>query len=296
MKNILITGAAGFIGHQLWKKLKNEYKVYGIDDLSSKPVIGPPKNLIIKPVSQLNSSFLKRKKIHTIIHLAARKSVDTSFYKLEDSISNYKNAFFLLNSALEANVKRFFNASSCEIFGYQKDVLNEQETFKSHSPYAVSKVAIEYLIDTFLMRQKKMKISSLIFFNTYGPTERDDAVIPKFIKNAILKNNISIEGKGNQARDFTFIDDSVEVLKNIISSKKNYRKINIGTGKAYSVNHIVEILKKKKINFRVHKKPSRPNEIKTFIADNRLIKKNFNFKKKISLELGMDKIIDFYKN
>ena len=126
MKNILITGAAGFIGHQLWKKLKNEYKVYGIDDLSSKPVIGPPKNLIIKPVSQLNSSFLKRKKIHTIIHLAARKSVDTSFYKLEDSISNYKNAFFLLNSALEANVKRFFNASSCEIFGYQKDVLNEQ--------------------------------------------------------------------------------------------------------------------------------------------------------------------------
>ena len=295
MKNILITGAAGFIGHQLWNKLKNEYKVYGIDDLSSKPVITPPKDLIIKPVSQLNSNFLKRKKIHTIIHLAARKSVDTSFYKLEDSIANYKNAFFLLNSALEANVKRFFNASSCEIFGYQKEILNEQETFKPHSPYAVSKVAVEYLIDTFLMRQKKMKISSLIFFNTYGPTERDDAVIPKFIKNSILKKKIFIEGKGDQARDFTFIDDSVEVLEKIISSQNIYRKVNIGSGKAYSVKHIVEILKKKKIKFRVKKKPPRPNEIKTFIADNNLIKKKFNFKKKISLDEGIEKIIEFYR-
>ena len=295
MKNILITGAAGFIGHQLWKKLEKKYKVYGVDDLSSKPVIAPPKDLIIKPVLELNSNFLKKMKIHTIIHLAARKSVDTSFYKLEDSVSNYKNAFFLLNSASDANVKRFFNASSCEIFGYNKSQLDENKTFNPHSPYAVSKVAIEYLINTFLMRQKKMKITSLIFFNTYGPTERDDAVIPKFIKNAILKKKIFIEGKGDQARDFTFIDDTIEVLKNIISSKSNYRKVNIGSGSAYSVNHIVRILKKKKISFETYKKPSRLNEIKTFVADNRLIKKRFNFKKKISLDEGIEKIIEFYK-
>ena len=140
-----------------------------------------------------------------------------------------------------------------------------------------------------------MKITSLIFFNTYGPTERDDAVIPKFIKNAILKKKIFIEGKGDQARDFTFIDDTIEVLKNIISSKSNYRKVNIGSGSAYSVNHIVRILKKKKISFETYKKPSRLNEIKTFVADNRLIKKRFNFKKKISLDEGIEKIIEFYK-
>jgi len=298
MKNILITGAAGFIGHQLWIRLKkkNGVKIYGIDDLSSKPVIKPPKDLIIKSVSDLNTDFLKKKKIHTIIHLAARKNVDTSFYKLNDSIENYKNAFALLNSAYEANVKNFFNASSCEIFGYKKKFLNENDLYNPHSPYAVSKVAIEYLIDTFLMRQKKMKICSIIFFNTYGPTEKPDAVIPKFIENAIKNKKIYIEGQGDQKRDFTFIDDTINVLEKIIFSSKNFRKINIGSKKTYSVNDIVSFLKKKDISFNIEKKKPRPNEIKNFCADNTLIKKNFNFQKKINMSDGIDKIIDFYMN
>ena len=69
MKNILITGAAGFIGHQLWKKLEKKYKVYGVDDLSSKPVIAPPKDLIIKPVLELNSNFLKMNIWLYLLHL-----------------------------------------------------------------------------------------------------------------------------------------------------------------------------------------------------------------------------------
>ena len=297
MKNILITGAAGFIGHQLWAELKkkNGIKIYGVDDLSSKPVIKPPKDLIVKSVSNLNTSFLKKNNIHTIVHLAARKNVDTSFYKLNDSVENYKNAFSLLNSAYEANVKNFYNASSCEIFGYKKKFLKENDSFVPHSPYAVSKVAIEYLIDTFLMRQKKMKICSLIFFNTYGPTEGTDAVIPKFVKHAIKNKKIYIEGRGDQSRDFTFIDDTINVLTKIIFSSKNFRKINIGSKKTYSVNDIVSLLKKKNISFDVQKKKSRPNEIKTFCADNSLIKKSYNFKKKTNLNNGIDKIIDFYK-
>ena len=68
MKNILITGAAGFIGHQLWAELKkkNGIKIYGVDDLSSKPVIKPPKDLIVKSVSNLNTSFLKKNNIFLV--------------------------------------------------------------------------------------------------------------------------------------------------------------------------------------------------------------------------------------
>ena len=89
-------------------------------------------------------------------------------------------------------------------------------------------------------------------------------------------------------------DDTINVLTKIIFSSKNFRKINIGSKKTYSVNDIVSLLKKKNISFDVEKKKSRPNEIKTFCADNSLIKKSYNFEKKINLNDGIDKIIDFY--
>ena len=111
----------------------------------------------------------------------------------------------LLTNASKSGVKNFFNASTCEIFGYQNKKLNEKSKFIPHSPYAVSKVANEYLCDLFLMQQSKMKITSLIFFNTYGPTEGRDAVIPKFIHALKLKRPIYLEGDGKQARDFTLL-------------------------------------------------------------------------------------------
>ena len=91
-----------------------------------------------------------------------------------------------------------------------------------------------------------MKICSIIFFNTYGPTEKPDAIIPKFKKNAIKNKKIYIEGQGYQKRDFTFIDDSINVLEKIIFSSKNFRKINIGSKKTYSVNDIIKFLKNKR--------------------------------------------------
>ena len=282
-KKILITGAAGFIVRQLSDFLeKKKIPTVDIDDLSVKPVLIPKKKLIKKRVENITSEFLKKNSINKIIHLAAKKSVDQSFVNLKNSTQNFEMTLKLLDSAINADVKHIYNASTCEIFGYQKNKLKEKNNFIPHSPYAVSKVANEYLCDIFLMRKPKMRITSLIFFNTFGPTEGRDAVIPKFI-NLLNKNKkLSIEGDGSQSRDFTYIDDTISALFKIIIGKKYFRQINIGTGKNVSIKKLVNTLKLFYPKLEATYVNSRVNEIKAFNANIDLLKKEFKFKNSYS--------------
>ena len=161
---ILITGAAGFLGHQLWKVLeKDNIRVVGIDNLSSKPVIKPHKKLIKKNVQSVDQNFLKKNKINTIFHFAAKKNVKNSFYNLNESTENYDMTLKLLDACNGSPVKKIFIASTCEIFGFQNNKLNEKSKYNPFSPYAVSKVAIEYLIDVYSKLFTNIKITSLIF-------------------------------------------------------------------------------------------------------------------------------------
>lgn len=294
MKNILITGAAGFIGRQLYEKIKGKNKVYCIDDLSVKPVIKPQKKIIKKKVQQISSTFLKKKNIDIVIHLAAKKNVHTSFYKINDPVENFDMTFKLLNECNKAKIKKIYVASTCEIFGFQNKKLSENEFFDPYSPYAVTKVASEYLLNVYRKINPKMKITSLIFFNTYGPTEGIDAVIPNFAKNAIRKNKIIIEGNGQQARDFTYIEDTIRVLEKIIFSNKHFNKINIGSNNSSKILNIAKKLKKIFPKLKIIYDKKRPNEIKNFICKNSLIKKEFKFKPIYSLDEGLKKVIDFY--
>lgn len=297
MKNkILITGAAGFIGRQLCDFFdKKKIPYVQIDDLSVKPIIKPKKKLIKMKVQQLTSNFLKRNNITKIIHLAAKKSVDASFYNLKNSIENYEMNLNLLSTSVESPVKHIYIASTCEIFGFQKKKLSEFSEYKPHSPYAVTKVANEYLSNIFTMRKKSLKISSLIFFNTYGPTENVDAVIPKFVSLASKNKTIFIEGDGKQKRNFNYISDAVELIYKIVTSKKYLKKINIGGSKEASVLDILDIIKKSFPELKVKFKKSRINEIQNFRCDNSLSKKYFNYKTKINLIDGIKNVIDFYK-
>ena len=292
-KKILITGAAGFIGRQLSDFLeKKNILTIDIDDLSVKPVLKPKKKLIKKKVESISAEFLKKNSISKIVHLAANKSVDQSFVNLKNSTQNFGMTLKLLDSAINANVKHFFNASTCEIFGYQKNKLKENNNFIPHSPYAVSKVANEYLCNIFLMRKPKMRVTSLIFFNTFGPTEGRDAVIPKFIN--LLNNNkiINIEGNGNQSRDFTYIEDTISALFKIINSKKYFRQINIGSGKNVSIKKLVNILKLFYPKLRVKYTKSRVNEIQAFNANIDLLRKQYKFKNSHNFRDGIKKTIE----
>ena len=295
-KKILVTGAAGFIGRQLCDFLeKKKIPTIQVDDLSVKPVIKPSKKIIKMKVQDINSNFLKKNKIYKIIHLAAKKSVDESFYNLKNSIENYEMNLNLLSATVNSNIKHIYIASTCEIFGFQKKKLDEFSDYKPHSPYAVTKVANEYLSEIFTMRKKSLKITSLIFFNTYGPTENIDAVIPKFVYLASKNRTIFIEGNGRQKRNFNYISDAISLIYEIIISKKYFKKINIGGDKEASVIDILEIIKNYFPNLRVKFKKGRINEIQNFKCNNSLSRKHFKFDTKINLKNGIKKVIEFYK-
>ena len=143
--------------------------------------------------------------------------------------------------------------------------------------------------------KEKLKITSLNFFNTYGPTEGTDAVIPNFVLKAIKKEKIFIEGDGLQARDFTYIDDTINVLVNIINRKDLYhRYLNIGTGMDTSIIDLYNILKEYFSDLEVEFIDKRPNEVKTFVADNKIIKERFEFRPKVEIKSGIRKVVDFY--
>ena len=129
-----------------------------------------------------------------------------------------------------------------------------------------------------------MKITSLIFFNTYGPSEGRDAVIPKFIHALNHNRPIYLEGDGKQARDFTFVDDTIFALYKIIKSKKNLRYINIGSGKSISINTIIKKLKKYYPDMRVIRNKQRINEIKILFQIQACFKKISKLKIKLVLK------------
>ena len=202
--------------------------------------------------------------------------------------------FKLLNSCSNSNVKHVYLASTCEIFGFQEKKLNEEAAFNPHSPYAVSKVANEYISNVYMMLENSLRITSLNFFNTYGPTEGTDAVIPNFISKAVINEKIIIEGDGNQARDFTYIDDTIDLISKIILSNKYFRSLNIGSGNDTNINKIIGILGKYFKNLSYEHVSKRPNEVNTFIADNTLIKNEFDFTPTVSIEDGIKKVIEYY--
>tara|TARA_B000000475_G_C16005451_1_gene450703 strand:- start:6164 stop:7054 length:891 start_codon:yes stop_codon:yes gene_type:complete len=296
MNKILITGAAGFIGRQLSDRfMRLKIPTIDVDDLSVKPVIKPKKNLYKIKVEHITYKFLKKHNISKIIHLAAKKSVDQSFTNLSNSIQNYEMTIKLLNEANKVNIKRIFLASTCEIFGYQNKKLSETDNYLPHSPYAVTKVANEYLANIYMMQKKDLKITSLIFFNTYGPTEGKDAVIPKFINNLKKGNKIFIEGNGNQGRDFTYIDDTIMALEKIILSKKYFRSINIGSGKVISIKDLIKILRIYFPKLKIGKLPERINEIKNFKANTNILFKKFNVNFNYNFEKGIKETIKNFK-
>ncbi len=295
-KKILVTGAAGFIGRQLCDFLeKKKVPLIQVDDLSVKPIIKPQKKLKKIKVQSIDTQFLKKNNIYKIIHLAAKKSVDASFHNLKNSIENYDMNLNLLSAAVNSYVEHVYIASTCEIFGFQKNKLTETSLYKPHSPYAVTKVANEYLSDIFTMRKKSLKITSLIFFNTYGPTENIDAVIPKFIYLASKNRKIFVEGDGAQKRNFNYISDAVNLIYKIVRSKKYFKKINIGGQREASVLEILQIIKKSFPNLKVKFKKGRINEIQNFRCDNSLSRKQFNYIAKVNLTDGVQKVVNFYR-
>lgn len=266
MQKVLITGAAGFIGRNLARELAaHGVRVHGIDNFSV-----PPTGRLDVPVEHRDVRELTVDQLDgfdTIVHLAALKSVPGSFHNPANLTHNLSVDHHILAVHHDSPCPRLLMAGTCEIYGDQVGYNRESDPFAPRSPYAVGKAASELLADVYRALEPGKQIGVARFFNTYGPDEGADAVVPAFLDAVAAGSPCLIEGSGDQGRDMTYIDDMTAMLRTVLSHPRLPRTINLGSGNVARVSDIAGHVIAAHGEGRIEHTGDRPNEIAAFSAD-----------------------------
>ena len=294
--NILITGAAGFIGSHLHKYLTDKgHRVLGIDNLSHPCNSGVKTEYAdVRYEKELLPYFSN---CDIVFHLAAQISVDKSIYNPEETIAtNILGTQNVLELARRWNTKVIF-ASSSEIYGTaQKDFIDELHPMDAQSPYGASKIAGDRMCYAYYQTYKK-DIVVVRNFNTFGEYQADDSyggVIAKFTKAALTNEDIEIFGDGNQERDYMHVRDAVKAYELAIDLPAG-SVMNFGTGKTVTVNEIAqEIVKLTDSKSRIKHVEARKGEVQRLCADITQAKK-FGFKPSTDFKEDLKGYIKWFK-
>lgn len=258
MKKILITGGAGNIGSSLAKALisSDNFYVTILDNLST----GSSENLPDKALSNwefvncdANSKtdleeVFKDRNFDFIFHYAAlvgvKRTQENPLKVLED-IEGIKN---ILNFAVKSKCKRIFYSSSSEVYGEPVEIPQNEITtpLNSKVPYAIVKSVGESFVRTY-SEEYNLNYTIMRFFNTYGPRQKNDFVITKFMELASQNKDISINGDGTQTRSFLHVDDNTEFTVKILQEEKLINQVvNVGSDIEITIidlaNLIIDIL------------------------------------------------------
>ncbi len=296
-KNVIVTGAAGFIGSKIASRLVDlDYKVFGIDDLSN----GSEKN-VPKKVDFLKFDLSNKKKLNSlpknckaILHLAGQSSGEKSFESPQQDLKkNTLSTLNLLSYGVENNVERIIYASSMSVYGDYNKKLKENFNLNPLSCYGVSKLASENYLKLF---SKKIPFVSLRMFNVYGPGQNlkdlKQGMVSIYLAYALKKNKILVKGSLNRVRDFIYIDDVVNIWERAIVKKNILNNFyNLGSGVPTSVKKLTQMIRENFKNCKVMQTLGTPGDQNYVCSNNDLLKKHFNYKKFIKLKDGLKKFL-----
>ncbi len=300
--NFLVTGAAGFLGSALSNRLAREgHQVRGLDDLSA----GDPTRLV-SDVLFTRGDVVDRPKLWTLLqdvdcvyHLAARVSVPESvLYPREYSAVNVGGTVSVMEAMRDVGVKRVVLISSGAVYGGQQvQPLTEATSPDPRSPYAVSKLAAEYYVRT-IGSLWGIETVALRVFNAYGPGQPLPAahppVIPHFLRQTVRHGTLVIHSRGQQTRDFVYVDDVVEAMVAASTAPGVDRLvINIGsgveTGIADLAQLVVECVGHGAEWIYMEEQDPGPDRM---AADIRVAKKTLGYEPRISLQDGLRKMLE----
>lgn len=306
-KTVLITGGAGFIGsHTVDFFLSKGFKVKCLDNLSG----GNLRN-IAHLKNETNFSFEKGdllkldkfksfiKNCEYVVHFAGIGDIVPSIENPKKYIENNANGTLnLINFLPIKKIKKFVYAASSSCYGLAKTPTSESHSIQTLYPYALSK----YMGEQIALHWGKvfgLRVNSIRIFNAYGTRSRTTgaygAVFGVFLKQLLESKPLTVVGDGNQKRDFLYVTDVAEAFYKATLTNKNSEIWNLGSGNPQSVNKLIKLLKPKNI---IHI-PKRPGEPNITFANISKIKKDLNWKPKISFEDGVEKIlenIDYWKD
>ena len=314
IKTVLVTGCAGFIGSHFTEKLLSEgYKVIGVDNFDEFYSKGIKVNNLKVCTNSFNFKFVelditdihqvnKIQKVDIVFHFAAKAGVRPSILNPINYINtNIIGTQNILNWMHSQNIKKMVFASSSSVYGnnVSKPFSENDIVDNPISPYAFTKKSCELLNFTY-HHLYKMSIINLRFFTVYGPRQRPDLAINKFITNILNDKPIEIYGDGTSSRDYTFISDivsgiysSIDLLQNI---KATYEIINLGNSSPVSLNTMIATIEKcigKKANKEYL--PVQEGDVDITYANINKAKDLLNYNPVTTLEQGISDYINWKK-
>lgn len=311
--SFLVTGGAGFIGgHIAEYLLKNKAgKVRVLDNM----VNGFSSTLdILKQFDQFefiegdirNAEICRQAcmGIDFVSHQAALGSVPRSIkepsYTNDVNVGGFVN---IIKAAVDQKVKQFVYASSSSVYGDDAQLPKiESRTGNCLSPYAASKKTDELYAGVFA-RTYGIPVLGFRYFNIFGPRQDPDgpyaAVIPLFVKAILDKKSPYINGDGEQSRDFTFVDNAVQVnIKGMLceNAEAKNKVYNIAVGRNYTINTLYQLIKTylKSDVEAIHRDP-RAGDIRNSLADISLARQLLNYNPLVKFEEGIEITIRYFE-
>ena len=304
MKDIIITGGSGFIGSHIVEKFcENKYNIIVLDLWQSQEILDlskKVKNLKFKKININDFDEIEKvfKDYNHLVHFAAilGTSETITTYDVEDVVkTNILGTIKLLKLAKKYKFKKVLIPTTPDVTWL--------------NPYKITKQAVEKIAQLF-SHEYHLDVTCIKLGNIYGPRERwlqagfnapfnYQKIIPSFIMDTLMKNEITIYGDGMQKSEYIYVDDVSETFLRAIQHTGNVgtEVIHVGRGQNNSVIDIIDALEKvwnKKLNKKFTK--MRPGEHKIEISLNpKPLKKHFNYELQWSLEDGLKKTIPYYE-
>jgi len=324
MRNILVTGGAGFIGSHLVRLLVNTYPDYHIVNMDVLTYAGNLENLKdieakdnytfvkcdicdVKKVSQVFVEF----KIDSVIHLAAESHVDRS---IEDPFSfaqtNVMGTLSLLQVAKEywgANFtnKLFYHVSTDEVYGSlgEDGFFTEETTYDPHSPYSASKASSDHFVRAFADTYGLPTVISNCS-NNYGSYQFPEKLIPLFINNIVHNKPLPVYGKGENVRDWLFVNDHARAIDVIFHKGKLGETYNIGGFNEWKNIDLIKVMIKT-VDRLLGRKEGTSDKLITYVTDraghdlryaidSTKLKNELGWEPSLQFEEGIEKTVAWY--
>lgn len=315
MKNLLVTGGAGFIGSHLVDRLlaTDLERVTVVDDFNDfyapsikhNNILDHRKDpryrlheLDIRDRSALEKVFTQNS-FDCVVHLAARAGVRPSLLEPQLYIeTNINGTLNLLELARHHQVKQFVFGSSSSVYGINASVpFSEDDPIRQPiSPYAATKAAGELLCHTY-SHLYGLRCICLRFFTVYGPRQRPDLAIHKFAKLISERKPIPVFGDGTTRRDYTYVDDIIDgVMASIDYDKSDYEVFNLGESRTVELNELISLLEQElDTHAEIDRQPPQPGDVPQTFADISKARALLGYHPQTQIEHGLHRFVEWFR-
>ena len=304
---IFVTGGAGFIGSNFLHQAVESFseKIICIDNLSYASDYEQIKDL---PIEFCNANIVdqhycdyifKKYKPKTIFHFAAESHVDNSIKDCSKFISsNINGTVNLLNLSVKYDIERFHHISTDEVYGsldYEDPPFTETTPYDPQNPYSASKAASDHFVMSY-HNTYELPVMITNCSNNYGPRQHIEKLIPKTISNILSNKKIPVYGKGENIRDWIYVEDHCRGILDVFHGGKIGEKYNIGGEcELRNIDLVKMIIKLMDASEDlIEFVDDRPGHDLRYAIDNAKIKNTLSFKPHYTIEEGLKKTIEWY--